>query len=167
MGEFQDKPMKKLICVNFKEFRQHEGNALPVGEWITVTQKMINAFADATHDFQWIHVDVEKAKKHSPFKAPVAHGFLSVSLLSKMLREVMEVQSVQMGVNYGLNKVRFPHPVIVNSKLRLVGKIAKIEDYGDNGLKITWNCTVEIEGVHKPACVAEFVTLMFEMVSKN
>ncbi|MEL6919388.1 MAG: MaoC family dehydratase, partial [Bacteroidota bacterium] len=116
----------------------------------------------ATLDFQWIHVDVEKAKKYSPFKAPVAHGFMSVSLLSKMLGDIMEVQSVQMGVNYGLNKVRFPHPVVVNSKLRLVGRISQIEDYGDNGLKVTWDCVVEIKDVEKPACVAEFVSLMFE-----
>jgi len=154
--------MEKLICKNFTAFRQQEGKDLPVGEWIIVTQKMINAFADATLDFQWIHVDVEKAKKYSPFKAPVAHGFMSVSLLSKMLGDVMEVQSVQMGVNYGLNKVRFPHPVIVDSKLRFIGKISQIENYGDNGLKIIWDCTVEIQGVDKPACVATFVSLMFE-----
>ncbi|MGB5818130.1 MAG: MaoC family dehydratase [Saonia sp.] len=162
MEEFQDRDMEKLECKNFVEFREQEGKDLPVGDWITVTQKMINAFAEATLDFQWIHVDEEKARKYSPFKAPVAHGFMSVSLLSKMLGDVMEVQSVQMGVNYGLNKVRFPHPVIVDSKLRLRGKIAHIEDYGDNGLKITCNCTVEIQGIEKPACVAEFVSLMFE-----
>ncbi|MEO0528348.1 MAG: MaoC family dehydratase [Bacteroidota bacterium] len=154
--------MGKLSCKNFDEFRRQEGKDLPSGDWIVVTQKMINAFADATLDFQWIHVDVEKAKKYSPFKAPVAHGFMSVSLLSKMLGDIMEVQSVQMGVNYGLNKVRFPHPVVVNSKLRLVGRISQIEDYGDNGLKVTWDCVVEIKDVEKPACVAEFVSLMFE-----
>lgn len=154
--------MEKLICKNFEEFRRQEGESLPVGKWIGITQDMINAFAEATLDFQWIHVDVEKARQYSPFKAPVAHGFMSVSLLSKMLGDVMEVQSVQMGVNYGLNKVRFPHPVVVNSKLRLIGKISRIENYGDNGLKITWNCTVEIKGADKPACVAEFVSLMFE-----
>ncbi|MEL6918680.1 MAG: MaoC/PaaZ C-terminal domain-containing protein, partial [Bacteroidota bacterium] len=77
--------MGKLSCKNFDEFRRQEGKDLPSGDWIVVTQEMINAFADATLDFQWIHVDVEKAKKYSPFKAPVAHGFMSVSLLSKML----------------------------------------------------------------------------------
>lgn len=154
--------MKKLICKNFDEFRLYEGKALPVGQWITVCQEMINAFADATLDFQWIHIDVEKAKKHSPFKAPVAHGFMSVSLISKMLGDVIKVESVKMGVNYGLNKVRFPHPVVVDSKLRFVGEINQIEDYGDNGLKITWVCKVEIQDVEKPACVAEFVSLMFE-----
>ena len=87
---------------------------------------------------------------------------MSVSLLSKMLEDLIVVKSAQMGVNYGLNKVRFPNPVIVDSRLRLVGGVSKIEVYGDTGLKITWNCTVEIDGSEKPACVAEFISLMFE-----
>ena len=86
---------------------------------------------------------------------------MSVSLLSKMLENLAVVESAQMGVNYGLNKVRFPHPVPVNAKLRLRAKIGKVEDYDPNGLKITWNCLVEIEGTEKPACVAEFISLMF------
>lgn len=154
--------MAKLTLEDFNAFRELEGQQLPEGEWMTVTQEMINDFAKATGDFQWIHVDVEKAAKYSPFKKPVAHGFMSVSLLSKMLEGVIQVKSAQMGVNYGLNKVRFPSPVLVNSRLRLVGSISKIEDYGDNGLKITWNCIVEIEGSEKPACAAEFLSLMFE-----
>lgn len=154
--------MAKLVVENFSDFRALEGQPLPEGDWMTVTQEMINDFAKATGDFQWIHVDVEKATKHSPFKKPVAHGFMSVSLLSKMLEELIQVRSVQMGVNYGLNKVRFPSPVLVDSRLRLVGKVSNIEDYGDNGLKITWNCIVEIEGSEKPACAAEFLSLMFE-----
>ena len=87
---------------------------------------------------------------------------MSVSLLSKMLEDLVQVKSAQMGVNYGLNKVRFPNPVPVDSRLRLVGSVSNIEDYGDTGLKITWKCTVEIEGQSKPACAAEFLTLMFE-----
>lgn len=154
--------MAKLSLENFEAFRELEGQHLPEGDWMTVTQEMINDFAKATGDFQWIHVDVEKATKYSPFKKPVAHGFMSVSLLSKMLKELIQVESAQMGVNYGLNKVRFPSPVLVDSRLRLVGSIPKIEDYGDTGLKITWNCTVEIEGSEKPACAAEFLSLMFE-----
>lgn len=139
-----------------------EGKALPDGQWITVDQEMINAFARATLDFQWIHVDVEKAKKESPFKAPVAHGFMSVSLLSKMIEDLVMINSAKMGVNYGLNKIRFPHPVVVNSRLRLVSAITKIDTYDGNGIKITWQCKVEIEGVEKPACVGEFLTLLFE-----
>ncbi|WP_394750437.1 MaoC family dehydratase [Spongiimicrobium salis] len=154
--------MEKLISANLSDFRTFEGKALPEGQWISVTQEMINAFAEATLDFQWIHVDVEKAKKYSPFKTPVAHGFLSVSLLSKMLGDLLEIKSMAMGVNYGLNKVRFPHPVMVDQELRLKGRIHAIESYGDNGLKVTWDTTVEIKGVDKPACVAEFISLMFE-----
>ena len=138
--------MAKLTIENFDAFRELKGKKLPESDWMTVTQEMINDFAKATGDFQWIHVDVEKATKYSPFKKPVAHGFMSVSLLAKMLADVVQVKSAKMGVNYGLNKVRFPSPVLVNSRLRLAGSISNIEDYGDTGLKITWNCTVEIEG---------------------
>ena len=162
MEDLQDKIMAKLILDNFDAFRALEGKQLPDGEWMTVTQEMIHDFAKATGDFQWIHVDVEKAHKYSPFKKPVAHGFMSVSLLSKMLEDLIQVKSVKMGVNYGLNKVRFPSPVLVDSQLRLVGSVSSIENYGDTGLKITWNCTVEIQGSKKPACVAEFLSLMFE-----
>lgn len=154
--------MANLVFENLKEFRAYEGKPLPNGEWITITQEMINDFAKATLDFQWIHVDVEKAKQYSPFKKPVAHGFMSVSLLSKMLGDLLQVKSVKMGVNYGLNKVRFPNPVLVDSRLRLSGTVSKIENYSNNGVKITWNCSVEIEGSEKPACVAEFISLMFE-----
>ncbi len=154
--------MAKLELENFADFREIEGQTLPAGDWLTVTQEMINDFAKATMDFQWIHIDVEKAEKYSPFKMPVAHGFMSLALLSKLLKGVLLVKSTKMGVNYGLNKVRFPSPVLVNSRLRLICTIQKIEDYGNKGLKITWNCVVELEGSRKPACVAEFISLSFE-----
>ncbi len=154
--------MAKLEVENFKEFRELEGKTIPTGDWLTITQEMINDFAKATMDFQWIHVDLEKAAKYSPFKKPVAHGFMSVSLLAKLLGDSIQVKSAKMGVNYGLNKVRFPSPVLVDSRVRLQGSVQRIEDYGDNGLKITWNCEVEIEAADKPACVAEFISLMFE-----
>ncbi|MDA8972398.1 MAG: MaoC family dehydratase [Saprospiraceae bacterium] len=154
--------MPKLEIENIEALMKLEGDALPQGDWIPVTQKMINAFADATLDYQWIHTDVERAKKESPFKTPIAHGFMSVSLLSKMLEEAVIIKSGKMGVNYGLNNVRFPHPVPAGSRLRLNGKINKVEAYGDNGCKIFWGCSVEIEGVEKPACVGEFISLLFE-----
>lgn len=154
--------MAILEVEDFKAFRELQGKAIPTGDWLTITQEMINDFAKATMDFQWIHVDVEKAAKYSPFKKPVAHGFMSVSLLAKLLGDSIRVRSAKMGVNYGLNKVRFPSPVLVDSRVRLNGRVLKIEDYGENGLKITWNCEVEIEGSEKPACVAEFISLMFE-----
>ena len=154
--------MAKLTLKDFNAFRELERKQLPDGDWTVVTQEMINDFAKATGDFQWIHVDVEKAAKYSPFKKPVAHGFMSLALLSKMIGDLIQVKSAQMGVNYGLNKVRFPNPVLVGSRLKLVGSISNIQNYGDTGLKITWNCTVVIEGVQKPACAAEFISLMFE-----
>ncbi|MGB5359119.1 MAG: MaoC family dehydratase [Eudoraea sp.] len=154
--------MAKLELNNFADFREIEGQTLPAGDWLTVTQEMINDFAKATMDFQWIHIDVEKAEKYSPFKMPVAHGFMSLALLSKLLKDVLLVKSTKMGVNYGLNKVRFPSPVLVNSRLRLICTIQKIEEYGNKGLKIKWNCIVELEGSKKPACVAEFISLSFE-----
>ena len=154
--------MATLEIKDFEEFRELEGKPFPPGEWVTITQEMINDFARATGDFQWIHTDPEKAALHSPYKKPVAHGFLSVSLLSRLLGDCIEVRSVKLGLNYGLNKVRFPAPLPVDSRVRLKGLVKQIEVYPKNGLKITWDCTVEIEGVAKPACVAEFVTLMFE-----
>ena len=154
--------MAKLELENFESFRAMEGKPLPPGDWLTITQDMINDFAKATMDFQWIHVDVAKAKKYSPFKKPVAHGFMSVALLSKLLGDTLRIKSVTLGVNYGLNKVRFPSPVLVDSRVRLTGDIRSIEPYGANGLKVTWNCVVEIDGNDKPACVAEFISLMFE-----
>ena len=154
--------MATLEIKDFEEFRKLEGKPFPPGEWVTITQEMIDDFARATGDFQWIHTDPEKAALYSPFKKPVAHGFLSVSLLSRLLGDCVEVRSVKLGLNYGLNKVRFPAPLPVDSRVRLKGMVKQIEVYPKNGLKITWDCTVEIEGVAKPACVAEFVTLMFE-----
>jgi len=154
--------MAQLHISNFKELKTRIGKELPVGDWLTVTQKMINDFANATQDFQWLHVDLEKIKKHSPFKKPIAHGFMSISLLSKLLMDLIAVDSATMGINYGLNKVRFPSPLLVDSNIRLHCIISNIEAYSENGLKITWSCSVEIQGSEKPACVAEFLSLMFE-----
>ena len=150
------------IYKNLAEFKQGVGEQF-VSDWITITQEMINKFAEATLDFQWIHIDAERAKKESPFGGTtIAHGFMSVSMLSKFLEETVKIESVKMGVNYGLDKVRFPHPVPSNSKLRLHVKIDKVTDQGSTGVKVFWNCTLEIEGVAKPACVATFISLAFE-----
>lgn len=161
MVELQDSVMAKLVLDNLTALRALEGKQLPEGDWFTVTQEMIDDFAKATGDNQWIHTDVEKARKFSPFKTTIAHGFLSLSLLSRLM-DVMEVQSATMGVNYGLNKVRFPSPVPSGSRVRLLTRIASIESYAEKGVKITWECTLELEGASKPACVAEFISLMFE-----
>ncbi len=154
--------MAKLEVENFEQFRALEGQAIPEGDWLRVTQNMIDDFAKATMDFQWIHTDIKMARHYSPYKSTVAHGFMSLALISKFLKDSLLVKSSRMSVNYGLNKVRFPAPVVSGSRLKLTGKISCIEDYGDGGLKITWNCVVLIEGSDKPACVAEYISLMFE-----
>jgi len=151
-----------LVFKNLEEFRSIKGKDLPTGEWYTVTQKMINDFANATLDKQWIHVDEERAAKESPFKSTVAHGFMSVAMISRMLEEMFIVKSVKMGLNYGLNKVRFPSPVPVNSELRMLADVKNIEEINNNGIKITFSCTIEIKGQEKPACVAEFLAALFE-----
>lgn len=146
---------------NIEAFKEMIGKELPNSEWLTVTQDMINDFANATLDKQWVHVDEERAAKESPFKSTIAHGFMSLSLLSKMLEDLIVIESIKMGLNYGLNYVRFPHPVPVNSRLQMQSSIKNIEDQ-QQGVKITFSCTVVIEGIEKPACVAEFLAMMFE-----
>ena len=147
---------------NIAEFKAHKGKSVGTSSWLTVSQEMVNDFAKATGDFQWIHIDVEKAKKHSPFGGPIAHGFMSLSLIPKLMEELSVIKSAKMGVNYGLNKVRFAHPVPCGSQVRLHCTLKDVEDYGDNGAKSVWDATIEIKGVDKPACVAEFLSLVFE-----
>jgi len=154
--------MKKLVFENIADFKSIEGKSLPDGEWYTITQQMITDFSNATGDKQWIHVDEARATKESPFKSTVAHGFMSVSMISKMLEDAFEIKSIKMGLNYGLNKVRFPNPVPVNSELRMLSSVKNIEDLGNNGIKITVSCIIEIKGQEKPACAAEFLAALFE-----
>lgn len=138
------------------------GKELPSTEWYTISQEMINDFANATLDKQWIHVDEERAAKESPFKSTVAHGFMSVAMISRMLEGMFSVESVKMGLNYGLNKVRFPNPVPVNSNLRMLATIKDIEDIENNGVKVIFTCVIEIQGKKKPACYAEFLAVLYE-----
>ena len=154
--------MKPLEFLNFTEFKEIVGKELPIGNWYTITQEMINDFANATLDKQWIHVDENRAEKESTFKSTVAHGFMSVSMISKLLEESFSIKSVKMGLNYGLNKVRFPNPVPVNSQLRMTSVVKEIEDIANNGIKVTFSCIIEINGQEKPACVAEFIAALFE-----
>jgi acyl dehydratase len=154
--------MKPFEFASFKEFRLMKGKLLPIGNWFNVTQQMINDFANATLDKQWIHIDEKRAEKESPFKSTVAHGFMSVAMISKLLEESFSIKSVKMGLNYGLNKVRFPNPVPVNSKLRMQAVIKEIEELNNNGIKVTFSCLIEIEGQEKPACVAEFIAALYE-----
>ena len=129
---------------------QHLGHS----EWVTITQEQVNQFADATGDHQWIHVDVERAKKESPFGGPIAHGYLTLSLLVPLLAQVLVVSDAVMGVNYGLNKVRFPSPVPVGSKVRASATLKEVTEIA-GGLQYVLSVTVQREGGDKPVCVAE------------
>ncbi|MDC0176997.1 MaoC family dehydratase [Polaribacter sp.] len=154
--------MKPKVFTNFEEFRKIKGQQLPVGNWYTISQEMITDFANATLDKQWIHIDQKRAAIESPFKSTIAHGFMSVAMISKLLEEAFSIKSVKMGLNYGLNKVRFPNPVPVNSQLRMISFVKDIEVIANNGLKVTFSCTIEIKRQEKPACVAEFIAAFFE-----
>lgn len=132
------------------------GQEVAVSDWITITQEQVNQFAEATGDHQWIHVDVEKAKA-GPFGGPIAHGFLTLSLLPIFYQTAFEVVESRMGVNYGLNRVRFMAPVPVGARLRGRMKLLSSEPIADDGIQMTWETTIELEGSPKPACVAESV----------
>ena len=130
------------------------GTELGTSEWYEVTQEHVNLFADATGDHQWIHVDPERAVKESPFGGPIAHGYLTLSLLVPLFGGVLRVTDTVMGVNYGLNKVRFPSPVPVGAKVRLTATLSGIEDI-TGGKQLTFSCVIEREGGDKPVCIAE------------
>jgi len=130
------------------------GTALGTSAWVEVTQEQVDLFAEATGDHQWIHVDVDRATRESPFGGPIAHGYLTLSLLIPMWSEVLVVSDTTMGVNYGLNKVRFPSPVPVGSKVRLTATLKEVEEV-TGGLQLTVAAVVEAEGVPKPVCIAE------------
>ena len=148
------------ITVNgIDELKKLAGSDLGTSEWIEVTQERINTFADATGDHQWIHVDPERAKD-GPFGAPIAHGYLTLSLFIPLFTELLDVQGVTTKVNYGLNKVRFPSPVKVGSKIRLVGRLADVEDV-PGGVQITVDGTIEIEGAPKPAAVLQSLSRFY------
>jgi acyl dehydratase len=134
-----------------------KGTELGTSDWFEVTQERVNTFADATGDHQWIHVDVERAKKESPFGGPVVHGFLSLSLIVPLVSQTYTVTDAKMGVNYGLNKVRFPAPVPVGSKVRARVTLKDVEEVA-GGLQNILAVTIEREGGDKPVCIAEWVT---------
>ena len=124
--------------------------------WLEITQDRIDAFADATDDHQWIHVDRDRAAS-GPFGTTIAHGFLTLSLVIRLFGELLEVGGVSMGINYGLNQVRFPAPVPAGSKIRLAAQLGAVEDAGVSAVQAVVDFTIEVEGGGKPACVAQGV----------
>jgi len=141
------------------ELRAAVGTRLGVSEWVTVGQSQIDTFADATGDHQWIHVDVERAKD-GPFGTTIAHGFLTLSLLPVLVGATFTVENARMGVNYGLNKVRFTSPLLVGSRVRADVELLDAADV-TGGVQLTYNVTVEIEGSDRPALVAEWLTRQY------
>jgi acyl dehydratase len=132
------------------------GTGLGHTRWLEITQERVNTFADATDDHQWIHVDRERAAA-GPFGGPIAHGFLTLSLIIPLFGELLEVKGVSMTINYGLNRVRFPAPVPVGSRIRLTAELGAAEDAGVNAVQAVVDFTIEVEGGSKPACVAQGV----------
>jgi acyl dehydratase len=131
---------------------QHLGHS----DWHEVTQDQVNQFADATGDHQWIHVDPERAKD-GPFGRTIAHGYLTISLAPLFMKDILQVTGMAMGLNYGINKLRFPAPVPVGSKLRAGAQVASVEDVSGGGVQVTMDLTFEVDGQEKPACVAQVV----------
>jgi acyl dehydratase len=144
-------------------WNKHVGSEEGVGEWFAIDQSRINAFADATLDHQFIHVDPEKAARLSPYKVTIAHGFLTLSLIPHLGGKIPPIepaayQGIVMGVNYGLDKVRFPSPVKVGSRVRARRTLAEVQASGRNAIQLKQIVTIEVEGESKPACVAETLT---------
>lgn len=141
--------------------RAQLGQEIGVSDWVTVTQPMIDTFAETTGDRQWIHVDVERSKNESPFKTTIAHGFLTLSLITQLHSAAVNVDGGQkMGINYGLNRVRFVSPVRAGSRVRGHSTVQAVDDFAE-GVQVTWKITVELEGSDKPALVAEWITRMY------
>jgi len=138
-----------------------KGTVLGSSEWFEITQDRVNTFADATDDHQWIHVDVERATRESPYGGPVGHGFLTLSLFVPMWAQVLLVTDTTMIVNYGLNKVRFPAPVTVGSRVRLTATLVDVEEV-KGGLQLTVGGVIDREGGDKPVCVLESVVRFYE-----
>lgn len=138
------------------ELKDAVGQTLGESDWLEIDQERINLFAEATGDHQWIHVDPEKAKD-GPFGATIAHGYLTLSLVNLFLPQIVDVQGISMGVNYGCEKIRFPAPVKVNSRVRGVGELVDVSEV-KGGIQATIRVTVEIEGGDRPACVVDTIS---------
>ncbi len=150
--------MEKVVIKSFNELNELKGEILGVSEYYQITQEQINLFADATNDHQWIHVDVERAKKESPFGDTIAHGYLTVSLLPYLWEQIVDVQNLKLQVNYGIEKLKFNQPVKVNSRVRLVAKVNEVLNL--RGVtKAMIGVKLEIEGNRKPAYDGEVVFL--------
>jgi acyl dehydratase len=144
-----------------KDVKNHLGEEFGVSEWVTIDQSTIDKFADATGDHQWIHVDVERAKKEMPGGKTIAHGFLTLSLLPRLGANIWKIEQRSRGVNYGLNKLRFTAPVPAGSRVRLRQKLLAADDVKDGGVRMTFENVIEIEGQTQPALIAEALSISY------
>ncbi len=149
--------MPRVQLSGLDELEKSKGKELVTSDWLEVTQKMVDTFAEITDDHQWIHVDVPRAARESPFGGTVAHGFLTLSLLSHFINNSIEFGGTKMGVNYGFNRLRFSAPLRVGSKLRTRFAVNDLQPI-DGGMQIVWGVTMECEGQSKPVLVAEWLT---------
>ena len=149
--------MKKFAVAKPAELKNYVGDDLALSDWVCVTQDMIDLFAQSTGDHQWIHVDVERASRDTPFKSTIAHGFLTLSLLSKFLNDTIDLGVSKMGINYGLNRVRFTAPVKSGSMVRPRFNLKQVVSI-DDGVQLEWEVTVEAQNEVKPVLVAEWLT---------
>ena len=145
-----------MTAIDLARLGDLAGREVGVSDWLLIAQDRIDAFADATGDRQWIHVDAERARTGTPFGATIAHGFLTLSLISALVRDAVTVDGVRMALNYGLNRVRFVSPVPSGSRIRARVTLAKIDDMADS-IQAIWNVTIERDGGDKPAVVAEWI----------
>lgn len=150
-----------LTVKNLTELATLAGQSLGTTDYIPITQEMVDRFAEATGDYQWIHTDPKRAANESPYKTTIAHGFLTLSLAPQLMAQLYRVESVRMGINYGANKIRFTNAVPVGSKLRMSTRLISVEPQ-TIGYRVSMECIFEIENQPKPACIAELITLLFE-----
>ena len=150
--------MQTFEASSLDELASHVGKALAVSDWLTISQERINQFAEVTGDLQWIHLDAERARRESPYRTTIAHGYLTLSLLPALSQSCIAVHGTAMAVNYGLNRVRFMAPVRVNARIRAHFTLQAFEKLPEGGAQVIWQAQVEVEGSDKPACVAEMVS---------
>jgi acyl dehydratase len=136
------------------------GQTLGTSDWVEVTQDQVQMFADATGDHQWLHTDPQRAKTESPYGQTIAHGFLTLSLCPSLAQNLFTIEGIKMGVNYGLNRVRFPNAVKVGSRIRLTSQLTDLKEC-QGGATVTYKQTIEVEGEEKPACVAEMMARLY------
>jgi acyl dehydratase len=147
----------KITIESLDELKALAGTEVGVTDWLAISQDRIDKFAEATGDHQWIHIDRERAQSESPYGTTIAHGFLTLSLVSYFIKEALQLNSIRMAINYGLNRVRFPSAVLADSKIRARITLRSLKDLSD-AVEATWLVTIESEGSSKPNCVAEWLT---------